>query len=292
MNRLLTNPSIRMTTGSRTLGYTSVGTRRWNCIVMWGSGGDNLVDDGLVTATPASFHTQRMRLLTRGKPAVWRNLLRGQALNHLPMTIIDPDEPYALRMTAERERRRRLLNEPHIQPLTVWVKRLRAETGRGANIPFFDPCDGGLNARCLLLLEAPGPRAVETGFISRNNPDPTARNWCMLLREARLPRSSTVLWNIVPWYIGTVSKIRSARRSDIDDGLPSLLDLVKLLKRLRLIVLVGRKAGSARTKLQKVVNFPMMSTLHPSNLVLNRYPENRSRMLKDLLHVRRHLVQH
>lgn len=72
------------------------------------------------------------------------------------MAIINPDEPYALRTGAEQERRRRLLLEPHIRPLTIFVKRLRAETGLGAAIPYFDPCDGGIKARSLFLLEALG----------------------------------------------------------------------------------------------------------------------------------------
>jgi uracil-DNA glycosylase len=63
------------------------------------------------------------------------------------------------------------LTEPHVAPLTAFVEALRAEMGPGVGLPHFDPLDGGVEAEVLYLLEAPGPRAVESGFISRNNPD-------------------------------------------------------------------------------------------------------------------------
>ena len=40
-------------------------------------------------------------------------------------------------------------------------------------IPHFDPLDGGSNAQVLFLMEAPGPKASASGFVSRNNPDET-----------------------------------------------------------------------------------------------------------------------
>jgi len=65
--------------------------------------------------------------------------------------------------------------EPHISPLTAFVEAIRKETGLIREIPYFDPLDGGINAKCLFLFEAPGPRAVYSGFISRNNPDESAQ---------------------------------------------------------------------------------------------------------------------
>ncbi len=43
-------------------------------------------------------------------------------------------------------------------------------SGLHQEIPFFDPLDGDVNARCLFVAEAPGPRAVLSGFVSRDNP--------------------------------------------------------------------------------------------------------------------------
>jgi hypothetical protein len=65
------------------------------------------------------------------------------------------------------------------------------------------------------LLEAPGGRAVGSGFVSRNNPDETAKNFFLLNQEAGLPRSRTVTWNVVPWYVGSGEKIRAVTDADI-----------------------------------------------------------------------------
>src|SRR5437868_1810926 len=85
---------------------------------------------------------------------------------------------------AEVARKRSLLHEPHVAPLTAFVERLRARHGGGDSVPWFDPTEAGVNARILALLEAPGPKATGTegprpkskgsGFISCDNDDPTA----------------------------------------------------------------------------------------------------------------------
>ena len=100
--------------------------------------------------------------------------------------------------------RRAQLSESHIAPLTAFVEALREKVGSGVAIPDFDPWDGGVDAEILYLLEAPGPRAVASGFVSRNNPDESAKNFFQLNGEAKIPRKRTVTWNVVPWYIGAV----------------------------------------------------------------------------------------
>jgi hypothetical protein len=112
-----------------------------------------------------------------------------------------------------------LLREWHIAALTGLVNKAREESGKEKAKPFFDPLDGGVVARCLFLLEAPGPRAVASGFVSRNNPDESARNFFGLNREAGISRELTITWNIVPWHIGSGKKIRPAGRSDLDCGM-------------------------------------------------------------------------
>jgi hypothetical protein len=93
---------------------------------------------------------------------------------------------------------------------------MRVETGLFTKIPDFDPCDGGTRAHVLCLFEAPGPRAVESGFVSRNNPDQTARNIFELHQQAGLARTSVVLWNIVPWYVGTGQRIRKLGAEELE----------------------------------------------------------------------------
>ena len=107
------------------------------------------------------------------------------------------NEPYALSFEAERERRAAMLEQSHIKPLIKYLADVKARHPE-KELPYFDPCDGGIGAKTLFLLEAPGPKAVGSTFISRNNPDPTARNLCELLLEANIARADTLIWNIVP----------------------------------------------------------------------------------------------
>lgn len=69
--------------------------------------------------------------------------------------------------------------------------------------------DGGIAARVLFLFEKPGPmtalvgRREGSGFISRDNDDPTAEAIWQFMREAEIPREEAVLWNVIPWWNGT-----------------------------------------------------------------------------------------
>jgi uracil-DNA glycosylase len=115
------------------------------------------------------------------------------------------DTPKLLCNQAARDARLLQLTERHIAPLSRFVQQLRRKIPNGA-IPEFDPWDGGTDAEILYMLEAPGPKAVLSGFISRNNPDETAKNFFELNIAADIPRKRTICWNIVPWYIGSGKK--------------------------------------------------------------------------------------
>ena len=68
------------------------------------------------------------------------------------------DAPYLLRDPAERVRREAMLTTPHMQPLTEYLAAIKNERGPAYEMPHFDPCDGGIGAKSLFLLEAPGQR--------------------------------------------------------------------------------------------------------------------------------------
>ena len=188
------------------------------------------------------------------------------------------NDSFALKDKNERTRREAMLVEPHMQQLVSYLNDVRKELGTDYEMPMFDPCDGGISARVLILLEAPGPKAVGSQFISRNNPDKTANNINNLLKVAEIPRKDTILWNIVPWYIGDVKKIRPATQSDINLALPYLGKLINLLPDLDFIVLMGKPAQAAKLEIQKIIKQDkntkvIFCTAHPSPKVANIYPE-------------------
>ena len=187
------------------------------------------------------------------------------------------DEPYALKMLDERQRRVEMLGQSHIEPLIEYLMAIKAEHAN-KDLPYFDPCDGGIYAKALFLLEAPGPKAVESAFISRNNPDPTARNMCNLLLEAGISRSDTLLWNIVPWYVGSKGNIRAVNSNDIRQSFPYLKMLIELLPNLKVIALVGKKAQSAKGQIFELTGVPIIETHHPSARVFNVWPHKKDEM--------------
>ena len=201
------------------------------------------------------------------------------------------DSPKSLGDPNHRLQRKTQIHAPHVKELTAFVEQIRHERNCAEFIPNFDPADGGIEAECLFVLEAPGPMAVKSEFISRNNPDETAKNWFELNEEAGIPRRRTISWNIIPWYIGIPDHILPARQKDIAEGWPYLCELIEKLPRLRIIVLVGRKAQRVESRLRifrpslKVYLCP-----HPSPMFLNRKPENRELLLTALKQVASELM--
>jgi len=178
-----------------------------------------------------------------------------------------------------------------VKVLGPFVDRVRARWP-DRQVPAFDPQDGGSAARALFLLEAPGPRAVKSGLISRHNPDQTAKAFNKLLAEAGIAPAETILWNVVPWYIGNaeLTKIRPARVADLRQAEEHLVELIGLLPALRAVVLVGRKARhrSVRALIEREAgcSVEVFECYHPSPLVLNGRPHNREKIFDELKAVR------
>ena len=173
------------------------------------------------------------------------------------------DKPKSLKFEEVKQNRRKFLQESHIAPLTHFVETLRvAERAKRPpslereHIPFFDPLDGGVKARCLFLFETPGGKAVESGFISRNNPDESAKTFFELNEEAELDRCLTASWNVVPWYLGDGKRIRAARVKDIKEGLEHLWSLLELLKDIQIIVLGGPQSPESQVRHRKLIPQP------------------------------------
>ena len=132
-----------------------------------------------------------------------------------------------------RAARLQALCQPHISPLTELVNRLRQRDDH--EYPYFDPADGGINASILFLLEKPGPMTVlrgrgareGSGFISRDNDDPTAEASFAFHNAAGIPRSETVMWNVIPGWNGT-TKVTA---TELAAGVQDVAALVSLLPR-------------------------------------------------------------
>lgn len=184
--------------------------------------------------------------------------------------ICNPDDrPRSLGERSVRERREALLNQPHVRALTRYVYDLR-EQGLG-EVPYFDPLDGGINARVLFLFEKPGPMTLGSrsgsGFISRNNDDRSAEATFHFMARAGIPRGMTVTWNVVPWWNGTPS----VRAAELRQGAREVRNLIMLLPHLQAVVFVGEKAKKARRYL-KIPGLTFFSSAHPSPKVQARWP--------------------
>lgn len=188
----------------------------------------------------------------------------GETALHLPT------RPRSMRDPAVRQRRLEMLQMPHIAPLTILVEQLRLQDD--AEYPYFDPLDGGIDASLLFLYEKPGPMTATednpkaSGFISRDNDDPTAEATFSFMQQAGIPRAETVIWNVIPGWNGT-RKITSA---ELVNGVEHFDKLLPLLTRLRGVVLVGRRAARAKSLINSL---PVFASDHPSPLVRARHPE-------------------
>ncbi|MEU7033521.1 uracil-DNA glycosylase [Streptomyces sp. NPDC046237] len=181
--------------------------------------------------------------------------------------------------------------EPSVRPLNDWVQDLRARLGDGESVPWFDPASGGVRARSLFLLEAPGQKAMgaETelrrtgsGIISIDNDDPTARNCWKLRDEAGLPYKESVHWNVVPWYLGTATRIAAPGKSEIQRAAPFLHEVIAMLPALEVVVPMGRKAqaGWAAYRERYAPKVHTLPTWHPSPRVFASRPAARQEILE------------
>lgn len=167
---------------------------------------------------------------------------------------------------------------PHMAPLTEFVRSLRA---LGHSVPDFDPKDGGINARVAFLSESPGPTAVASQFISRDNSDPSARNISRLLNESGLRREDVVLWNVVPYCVSTIERNRNATPRQIFEAWPYTKYFINILPRLECIVLCGRRAQtlSRRHLLVDSPSLRIFETYHSGAQSYN-HQEKRGHMQK------------
>lgn len=108
-----------------------------------------------------------------------------------------------------------------------------------------------------------------SGFISRDNDDPTAAAAFAFHRAAGIPRSETLMWNVIPGWNGMI-KVTAA---ELAAGVQDVAGLVGLLPRLGTIVLVGGRAAKADTLVRSLGNFAVLRSAHPSPQVRATRPD-------------------
>lgn len=194
------------------------------------------------------------------------------------------DLPRTLRDPAARERKRRLLGKPRVAPLTDFVRSLREEVP--GHVPYFDPDDGGVEDRVLFLFEAPGPSTGNegSGFISRDNDDPSAANFFRYNHEAGLERKKTISWNTVPWFVaGPDGRFRKPTDDEVRQAEPATVRLLDLLPHVEVIVLCGLVAHKAENLIRREHHTArIFPTYHPSPTGMNRYPKNKAHLMNTL----------
>jgi uracil-DNA glycosylase len=106
-----------------------------------------------------------------------------------------------------------------------------------------------------------------SGFISRNNDDPTAQATFDFMKKADISRKRAVIWNVVPGWNGT----RKVTAAELKAGVVALRGLLPLLSKLHSIVLVGKKAQRALA-LVEPLGLRIFKSAHPSPLVFASQP--------------------
>jgi uracil-DNA glycosylase len=191
-----------------------------------------------------------------------------------------PDEPRSLKKPKVREERRAAVDKPHVRDLNDLVRQIRAERSEEStpfeheSVPFFDPMVGGSKADCLFLFEAPGAKAVDSGFVSRNNDDQTAHNFFDMNEEAKLDRDLTVSWNVVPWALRETGKNRTPKKDEIAEAVQQSLHRLLDIVNPKVVILFGNSAHKA----EEVINLwsrqiCLIKRNHPSPQNVNPRPE-------------------
>jgi uracil-DNA glycosylase len=162
--------------------------------------------------------------------------------------------------------------EPHVAPLNRLAAQIAAATD--SVVPGADPDGGGIHARVLLLLETPSRAGgYTTGLISIDNDDTAAANLWRGLDAVGLDRRTVLVWNAVPWYVGSAEKIRSPTPREVTTGQVWLRRLLDLVPGLRVVACFGRAAARAVLPLRPELvarGLTLLEAPHPSQRVYNR----------------------
>lgn len=190
------------------------------------------------------------------------------------------------------------LDEPHVGPLNALVGSWRVERSTN-HIPWFDPDDGGVNARVMILMESPAPTTVSetgSGVCSEDNGDPSNRQLSRLRAQAGIPRAQCLKWNMVPWSTRQPGGSDSApTRSEIESAVPYLLQLLDLTQELDVVVALGKVASAglmSATSAGASTLYRVVAAPHPSQRNAAAREESLERIARAFRLVANHIGVH
>jgi uracil-DNA glycosylase len=201
--------------------------------------------------------------------------------------------------------------DPHVAPLNRAVERWRTDagsdagtnastdastdgsTGVGTNtdgarrfIPWFDPDDGGVAARVLVLFESPSPSTIASdteAISSEDNASASNRGFVSARERSGIARTDIVRWNVAPWaVVDCDGRKRQVTIDDLDTARPTLHELLVSLPNLAGIVTLGNWALTGVTRYMTLANdpvvVPVLAAPHPSPANGHRRTETQVRI--------------
>ncbi|MDI3195407.1 uracil-DNA glycosylase family protein [Pseudarthrobacter sp. AL07] len=172
--------------------------------------------------------------------------------------------------------------------LNKWVDEVRVSTKE--SVPYFDPRSATQGADVLVLLQDPsGEAQLGSGFISRDNNDPTAHNSTLAAEAGGLPYSRSLHWNVVPWWVANPAFPPRTLAAEARRAAPLLAELMELLEsRPKVVLLLGKQAQTAWSQLLlsaslELKSLPAILGPHPSPLAYNKTDAVTGKPNKELL---------
>lgn len=160
--------------------------------------------------------------------------------------------------------------------LNRWVEQVRDTTNE--SIPYLDPDSASEGVRILMLFQDPSNAAEgDSGFISKHNNDPTARNYYEVTEAAQVPYEMTLNWNVVPWWSTKNPKFPGRTvGGEAPRAAPYLVEFIRLLAEPpRVLVLSGDAAQKAWDRIEWKIDRDLRARMeilrcpHPSPMSYN-----------------------
>lgn len=169
-----------------------------------------------------------------------------------------------------------------------WVDDVRGRTGE--KVPYADPEAGANGIGALMLFQDPSEAAESgSGFISRHNNDPTARNAYEAHELAGIEYSRILHWNVVPWWASKNPAFpgRTAQ-NETPRAAPFLAELLELIDPAVVVVSGGAaqrawKTAASRGLPAHCANLPVLTCPHPSPLSYPRVDKKTGELNRTLI---------